>query len=102
VPDLSIVTYRYLPRPRPGASPDASGDAGTEASGDRGTDAGIDAFNDQLATRLQQDGSVFVSTARVRGRLVLRAAVSSFRTHRTDVDLAVETIRRTAERLVAG
>ncbi|MFW6183048.1 MAG: pyridoxal phosphate-dependent decarboxylase family protein, partial [Chloroflexota bacterium] len=56
-PDLSVVIYRYVPR---------RGDP--------------DAFNERLAHALQQDGRVFVSSTRVQGKFVLRAAIVSFRT----------------------
>jgi aromatic-L-amino-acid/L-tryptophan decarboxylase len=68
-PDLSVVTYRYLPR---------RGDA--------------DAFNLALAQRLQDQGEVFISTTKLNGAVALRAAVMSFRTHLEHVDRAVEAL----------
>ena len=75
-PDLSVVTYRYVP-PR--------GDA--------------DAFNQRLVQSTQQDGRIYLSSTRINGTFVLRMAVSCFRTHRDDVDLALEILRDKAAAL---
>ena len=72
-PDLSIVTFRYLPE---------AGDA--------------DEFNRRLAERIQADGRIYLSTTRLDSRYVLRMAILNVRTHRREVDLAVEVIRETA------
>ncbi|HVN13115.1 MAG TPA: aminotransferase class V-fold PLP-dependent enzyme, partial [Kineosporiaceae bacterium] len=68
-PDLSIVTFRV-----PGREPDD------------------DTATAQLAARLRRDGEVFLTTTRIGGRLVLRLAVGSFRTHLSDVDRAVDVV----------
>jgi len=78
-PDLSIVVFRYLP---------VAGDA--------------DEFNRRLAERIQADGRIYLSTTRLGGRNVLRLAVLNVRTHRREVDLAIEVIRETAEALAAA
>ncbi len=78
-PDLSVVTYRYLP---PG------GDA--------------DAFNHRLMRAVQNEGRLFISSTRIEGKLVLRAAILSFRTHLADVDEALQVLKQTAQKLVAG
>lgn len=75
-PDLSVVTYRYVP-PR--------GDA--------------NAFNEQLVKRIQQDGRIFLSSTRLDGRFTLRLAVSGFRTHLDDIDTALDVLQQTAEAL---
>jgi glutamate/tyrosine decarboxylase-like PLP-dependent enzyme len=75
-PDLSIVTYRYLPR---------RGDA--------------DEFNNRLMHAIQDDGRIFVSSTRVDGKLVLRAAILSYRTHQAHIDQALNVIKETARRL---
>jgi aromatic-L-amino-acid decarboxylase len=77
-PDLSIVTYRYLP-PR--------GDA--------------DAFNQRLMQAVQHEGHIFLSSTRLDGKLVLRAAILCFRTHRDEIDVALDTLQRHARRLIA-
>lgn len=76
VPDLSIVTYRYVPS--------------------RGN---IDAFNLRLVRELRRDGRVFVTSTRIGGKTVLRLAVGCFRTHKEDVDLALELLSAMARRL---
>lgn len=77
-PDLSIVIYRYVP-PR--------GDA--------------NAFNHRLMRAIQRDGRVFLSSTRLNGQVVLRMAISSFRTHLDDVDLTLNILRETAANLAA-
>jgi aromatic-L-amino-acid decarboxylase len=76
-PDLSIVTYRYVP---------PHGDA--------------DAFNQRLMQAVQQEGHIFISSTRLDGKLVLRAAILCFRTHRDEIDVALDTLQRHARRLV--
>jgi aromatic-L-amino-acid decarboxylase len=78
-PELSVVTYRYLP---------ASGDA--------------DAFNRKLVQAIHDDGRVFVSSTVIDGKFVLRLAVLHFRTHREQVDLLLELLCRHAARLSAA
>jgi aromatic-L-amino-acid decarboxylase len=78
-PDLSIVTYRYLPE---------QGDA--------------DMFNHRLTQAIQQDGRVFISSTRVGGNLVLRLAISCFRTHLDDIDETLDILSRKAKQLAAS
>jgi len=77
-PELSIVTYRYVP---------TTGDA--------------DAFNRRLLRRVYEDGRIFLSSTQLDGRFALRMAAVSFRTHKADVDEAVDilcdTVRRVEE-----
>ncbi|HVA98309.1 MAG TPA: aminotransferase class I/II-fold pyridoxal phosphate-dependent enzyme, partial [Bacteroidia bacterium] len=54
-PDLSVVTYRYIPR---------KGNA--------------DAFNKALVEEVQKDGRVFISSTIINGNYTLRLAVLSF------------------------
>jgi len=75
-PDLSVVTYRYLPK---------RGDP--------------DEFNQRLMGAVQDGGRIFVSSTRVDGAFVLRAAIVCFRTHLDDVDEALEVLSRTAQEL---
>jgi aromatic-L-amino-acid decarboxylase len=77
-PDLSIVTYRYVP---------ARGDANQ--------------FNERLTQAIQNEGRVFVTSTRLDGKFVLRAAVSCFRTHLDDIDETLDILKRTAKRLAA-
>ncbi len=76
-PDLSVVTYRYVP-PRGNA----------------------DAFNERLVKSIQQDGRIFISSTRFNNTFVLRMAVSCFRTHRDDIDLALEILRDKAKEIL--
>jgi glutamate/tyrosine decarboxylase-like PLP-dependent enzyme len=75
-PDLSIVTYRYVPK---------SGDA--------------DAFNRSLVEAMKADGRVFVSSTMLNGRFVLRLAVLQFRTHLEHVEQAIELLEHHARAL---
>ena len=70
-PDLSIVTYRYVPQRR---------------------DA--DEFNRRLMHAIQRDGRIFISSTRLDGKFVLRAAILCFRTHLDEVAETIETLRR--------
>lgn len=76
VPDLSIVTYRYLPK---------RGDA--------------DDFNQRLVRSVQDDGRVFVTPTRLGGKFVLRAAIVSFRTHLADIEEALDVLTVMARKL---
>jgi len=78
-PDLSVVTYRYLP-----------------GRGD------VDAFNERLIKKIQQDGRIFISSTRIDGKFVLRMAISSFRTHLSDIDEALGVLERSAKQLAEG
>jgi len=62
-PELSVVTYRYIPE---------HGDA--------------DRFNQQLVEAVQADGKVFISSTLINGHFFLRLAVLHFRTHLLQVD----------------
>ena len=73
-----MVTYRYHPK---------RGDP--------------DAFNQRLTQAIQDEGRIFISSTRVDGVFVLRAAIVSFRTHLEDVDEALDVLSRTAKRLEA-
>lgn len=75
-PDLSVVTYRYLP---------ARGDA--------------DAFNRRLVAAVQNDGKTFISSTQLNGRFTLRLAVLNFRTHLADIELVLERLQHHARRL---
>lgn len=72
-PDLSVVTFRYVP---------AEGDP--------------DDFNRRLVERLQRDGRIFLSSTQIDGRFTLRLAAVCFRSHREHVDEVIDILRRTA------
>jgi aromatic-L-amino-acid decarboxylase len=75
-PDLSIVTFRYLPR---------SGDPNV--------------FNRRLIDAVRRDGRIFISSTMIDGRFTLRLAILSLRTHQETVDLAIDILREKAAQL---
>ena len=75
-PDLSIVTFRYLPR---------RGDP--------------DTFNRRLIGAVQKDGRVFLSSTKIDGKFALRVAILSLRTHLETIELAIEILREKAHQL---
>jgi aromatic-L-amino-acid decarboxylase len=75
-PDLSIVTYRWVP---PGASPER-----------------VNQINQAIVEGTQKDGRVFLSSTMLDGRFTLRMAALAFRTHRRTIDLAVRVLREQA------
>ena len=78
-PDLSIVTYRYVPR---------RGDAND--------------FNRRLVEAVRADGSVVISATELDGTYTLRAAVLQYRSHLDDVERLLEVLAREAARLESG
>ncbi len=73
-PDLSVVTFRYVPR---------QGDA--------------NAFNERLTREVQRDGRVFLSSTMLDGKFTLRVAILCFRTHKETIDLTIEILREKAK-----
>lgn len=73
VPDLSIVTFRWVP---PGASLEQANEINQEI---------VDAF--------RRDGRIFLSSTLIDGRFTLRMAALSFRTHRKTIDLTLQLLR---------
>jgi glutamate/tyrosine decarboxylase-like PLP-dependent enzyme len=72
-PDLSIVTYRWVP---PGASLEET-----------------NRINRAIVEGSQRDGRVFLSSTMLDGRFTLRAAIVVFRTHLRIVDLAIRVLK---------
>ena len=70
-PELSVVTFRYIP--------------------DQG-DANI--FNEQLVEAVRADGKIFISSTLINGKFVLRLAVLHFRTHFDQVDYVLRLLQR--------
>ncbi len=68
-PELSVVTYRYLPK---------NGDA--------------DIFNKQLLDAIAADGRVFCSSTMLNGNFTLRFACLSFRSHLSTVDTLLDVL----------
>ena len=75
-PDLSIVTYRYLPRTQ-----DAN------------------EFNKRLLEAVLDDGKLFISSTMIDGNYTLRLAVLNFRTHRKIIDYLLALLQRKAAEL---
>jgi glutamate/tyrosine decarboxylase-like PLP-dependent enzyme len=69
-PELSVVTYRYVPK---------HGNA--------------DEFNARLVDEVMKDGRVFLSSTNLNGKFTLRLAALHFRTHLDTIDLALEVLR---------
>jgi glutamate/tyrosine decarboxylase-like PLP-dependent enzyme len=69
-PDLSVVTFRYLP--------------------DRGD---ADAFNERLVQEIHRDGRVFLTSSQIDGRFIIRLAALAFRTHRDTIDRTLDVLK---------
>lgn len=69
-PELSVVTYRYVPQ---------QGDA--------------NAFNKRIMEEIQKDGRVFISSTMLDGKFMLRLAVLSFRTHLSTIKVLLEQLK---------
>jgi aromatic-L-amino-acid decarboxylase len=75
-PDLSVVAYRFVP---------PEGDANE--------------FNRRLLQAVNRSRRLFISSTTVRGNVILRACVLSFRTHRAEIEEVFETVTAEARRL---
>jgi aromatic-L-amino-acid/L-tryptophan decarboxylase len=69
-PELSVVTYRYVPK---------RGDANK--------------FNKRLLEEVLKDGRVFISSTMLNGKFTLRFACLAFRTHLSTVDLLLQILK---------
>ncbi|MBI5021643.1 MAG: aminotransferase class V-fold PLP-dependent enzyme [Ignavibacteriales bacterium] len=69
-PDLSVVTYRYVPK-----------------------NADANKFNEMLVKEVQKDGRVFLSSTMLDGKFTLRLAVLSFRTHLDTINLTLQILK---------
>jgi glutamate/tyrosine decarboxylase-like PLP-dependent enzyme len=70
-PQLSVVTYRFVPE---------QGNA--------------DSFNQRLVEAVQADGRVFISSTLIEGSFFLRLAVLHFRTHLEQIDYLLALLQR--------
>lgn len=82
LPDLSIVTYRWVP-------------AGLSLER-------VNQLNRAIVEGSQRDGRVFLSSTMLDGRFTLRMAAVAFRTHRRTVDLALKVLREQAAAVGSG
>ena len=80
--ELSITTFRYVPR-------DLRSDLG-----DAAVEAHVNAINQDVLDRLQRGGEAFVSNAVVNGSYLLRACIVNFHTDREDIDALIEIVLR--------
>jgi aromatic-L-amino-acid decarboxylase len=87
--DLSIATFRYVPR-------DLRANVGDEK-----VELHLEALNRELVDRLQRGGETFVSNAVVGGRYVLRACIVNFHTAQADVEAVPEIVARVGRRVDA-
>jgi glutamate/tyrosine decarboxylase-like PLP-dependent enzyme len=77
-PDLSIVTFRYIPK---------AGDP--------------EPFNQRLLRLIHEDGRVFMSSTTVNNTFVIRLAVLGFRTHIDTIDKAIDILQEKVNILLA-
>ena len=80
--ELSITTFRYVPRDLRGTI------------GDSETERHLDALNRALLDRLQRGGELFLSNAVIGGRYLLRACIVNFHTEQSDVAAVPEIVTR--------
>ena len=76
-PELSVVTFRYVPK---------DGDANS--------------FNKKLLQEILNDGRIFLSSTDLEGVFTLRLAVLAFRSHLRTIDEALEIIVQKTDELV--
>lgn len=88
--ELSIFCFRYVP---PGLKLAlASADEAKRAR----LNGQLDELNERLLVALQQDGSSYLSNARLRGRFGLRGCVMNYRTTLRDMEILLDDLRRVA------
>ena len=75
-PELSIFVFRYV---------DVEGDA--------------DEFNRRLVEALRRDGTIFLTSTLIDNVYMLRLCILSYRTHIDTIDLAIDVLRRQADKL---
>ncbi len=73
-PDLTVAVYRYNPQK---------------------TDR--DTFNRNVLKKIHDDGKVFISSTNIDGAFWLRIAILSFRTHKREIDILINTLRELIE-----
>jgi glutamate/tyrosine decarboxylase-like PLP-dependent enzyme len=78
-PELSVVTYRYVPKGR-----------------------NADDFNRWLLEEVLKDGRVFISSTMLDGKFTLRFACLAFRTHLSTVDILLQILRQKTRKKFSG
>ena len=81
-PELSVVTYRYIPKNKKHRTEDA-----------------INTINEKLVGLVQADGRVFISTTTIGTKYTLRFACLSFRTHLKTVKLLLKILKEQSKML---
>ncbi len=79
MPELSIVTYHYIPR---------HGDPNE--------------FNKRLVDEVRSDGRVFLSSTMIDGKFTLRLAVLAFRTHLETIELTLKILKEKVKQIEAS
>jgi aromatic-L-amino-acid/L-tryptophan decarboxylase len=90
--ELSIFCFRYVPPPLKRTL------AGAKGEERKRIDEELDALNERLLINLQQDGSSYLSNARLRGRFSLRGCVMNYRTTLRDMEILLDDLRRVAQK----
>ena len=89
--ELSIFCFRYVP-------PGLKRALASADEMERGRiHEQLDALNERLLIDLQQDGSSYLSNARLRGRFSLRGCVMNYRTTPRDMEILLDDLRRVAK-----
>jgi aromatic-L-amino-acid/L-tryptophan decarboxylase len=88
--ELSIFCFRYVPPRLKRALTSA------DEKERKRIEEEVDALNERLLIRLQQDGSSYLSNARLRGRFSLRGCVINYRTTLRDLEILLDDLRRLA------
>lgn len=70
-PDLTVAIYRFHPK-----------------------NSDTDTFNRSILKAIHQDGRVFISSTEIDGIFWLRIAILSFRTHKREIDILLELLRK--------
>ncbi len=76
-PDLSVVTFRFIP-----------------------LKINPNDFNKKIIEEIHKDGRVFLSSTLLNGKFTLRIAVVSFRTHLQEIDLALDILKEKYSKLI--
>lgn len=83
-PDLSVVAFRYVPK---------------AIAGDLDQ---VNNFNEVLRDAVNNDGRVFISDSKVKGKVMLRMACLSFRTHLRNIDHLIKILKEKTHWLLAN
>ena len=92
--ELSIFCFRYVPPSLKRAL------AGADDRERGRIEEQLDALNERLLIDLQQDGSSYLSNARLHGRFSLRGCVMNYRTTLRDMEILLDDLRRVARKPV--